>query len=163
MKKISWFACVAIVALSFGYTPILAFAETAKQFVEIGPPLKNDDDAKEKCPFLCEEAGNAPISGENSKWTGKWSPTKIKGKAESICECEVDGKQFVIEGPALKDDTEAKEKCPFICEAGGSAPIGGKNCQWTGQWSPTTLGDKAGSICQCTTTSEEVVPATTTK
>ncbi|OQW88967.1 MAG: hypothetical protein BWK78_08060, partial [Thiotrichaceae bacterium IS1] len=70
-------------------------------------------------------------------------------------------KQFVIDGPALKDDTEAKEKCPFICEAGGSAPIGGKNCQWTGQWSPTTLDGKAGSICQCTTASEEVAPATT--
>ena len=99
-------------------------------------PIWNNDDARKKCPIVC-----AAHMGE---WNGQWK-TVVEGEI-GVCGCTFTlnastSSEFtidVIAGP-LRNDDDAREKCPIVCTSYGG--------EWNGQWKTIVQGKM--SVCGC--------------
>lgn len=131
--------CVATLA------SLLATASRADENVSAGP-IWNDNDAKARCPRVCDSA--------HGHWNGQWKTTRPG--IESVCGCSPrrdegdrrglerrDRRELAeppkdLEAGPLWDDADARNRCPDICSSA--------HRHWEGQWRTTEPGH---SVCAC--------------
>ncbi len=102
---------------------------TAQAFDVRAGPIWNNDDAKVKCPNICQWYGG---------WNGNWTTTE-PGKM-SVCGCNSPAQGSANDANAgpIWSNNDAPGKCPPACQYYQG---------WNGQWRTTEPGKM--SVCGC--------------
>ncbi len=127
-KTFVLFAVVASIIFTIGNST--AFADSYPAVDVPAGPIRDNDDAKAKCPSVCSSL----------QWNNQWKTTEPN--VMSVC-----GTTAGVDVPVgqIRDNEDAQQKCPSQL----------KKVAWNGQWKTTQ--PEVMSVCGCAVQSRQVM------